>query len=134
MNEKVEHLKMIQAVITRMAHNSFLLKGWTVTLLAGLFALSAADSNANLVLVALVPTFGFWFLDTYYLRQERLFRALYDHIRTGQGGADEGFSMNTRAAATAVDNVIKVGFSITMMAFYGIAVVSIIVAYLVAAG
>ncbi len=29
MDAKLKHLEMIQAVITRMAHNSFLLKGWT---------------------------------------------------------------------------------------------------------
>jgi len=32
---------MIQAVINRMASNSFLLKGWTVMLVSALFALAA---------------------------------------------------------------------------------------------
>ena len=31
---KIRHLEMIQAVITRMASNSFMLKGWAVTLIA----------------------------------------------------------------------------------------------------
>lgn len=39
MEKKLTHLEMIQAVITRMAGNSFARKGWAVTLVAGLFAL-----------------------------------------------------------------------------------------------
>ena len=127
MDTKVEHLKMIQAVITRMAQNSFLLKGWAVTLLAGLFALAAADSNPGLVLVAFVPIIGFWFLDTFYLRQERLFRALYDDVR--KGGDDSDFSMNTSNVSTDVGSWLKIGFSITIGTFYGIAVLSIVLAY-----
>ena len=34
MENKRAHLEMIQAVITRMAGNSFLIKGWSVTLVA----------------------------------------------------------------------------------------------------
>ncbi len=37
-NEK--HLEFLQAVITRMAGNSFLIKGWSVTLVAALLALT----------------------------------------------------------------------------------------------
>ncbi len=32
MEQKIKHLEFIQAAINRMAGNSFLLKGWTVTL------------------------------------------------------------------------------------------------------
>jgi len=34
MENKVKHLEMIQAVIARMATNSFMFKGWAVTLVA----------------------------------------------------------------------------------------------------
>jgi len=40
-----EHLKLIQAVIARMAGNSFLLKGWNVTVSAALFAIVAREGN-----------------------------------------------------------------------------------------
>ena len=43
--DKVEHLKLIQGVIDRMARNSFHLKGWSVALVSALFALAAADTN-----------------------------------------------------------------------------------------
>ena len=37
MDRKMKHLEMIQGVISRMANNSFMLKGWAVTLVAGIF-------------------------------------------------------------------------------------------------
>ena len=78
---KIAHLQMIQAVITRMAENSFMAKGWTVTLVTALFALAAVDANRFFVYVAYLPAVMFWALDAYFLRQERLFRKLYDQVR-----------------------------------------------------
>lgn len=45
--EKIAHLGFVQGVINRMGGNSFLIKGWSITLMAATFALSAKDSNAN---------------------------------------------------------------------------------------
>ena len=81
MNNKMKHLEMIQDVIKRMASNSFMLKGWAVTLVAGIFALSSKDSNLLFSLISYIPIIIFWGLDSYYLMQERRFRALYDFIR-----------------------------------------------------
>src|SRR5271165_383035 len=79
--EQIKHLEFIQAVITRMANNSFLLKGWSVTLTVTFLALAARNSNSKFALAALIPPICFWFPDAYYLRQERLFRKLYDQVR-----------------------------------------------------
>jgi hypothetical protein len=49
MDKKISHLQMLQAVITRMAGNSFLLKGWSVTLVSAPFALAAAKANINFI-------------------------------------------------------------------------------------
>lgn len=76
-DHKVSHLEMIQGVINRMAGNSFALKGWAVTLVAGIFALSSKDADRTYFIVAYIPIIVFWFLDSYYLLQERLFRSLY---------------------------------------------------------
>ena len=45
MEQKLAHLRMIQAVITRMAPNSFQTKGWSIILVAALFALAAAGTG-----------------------------------------------------------------------------------------
>lgn len=54
MEKKLKHLEMIQAVINRMANNSFMLKGWTVTLVAGIFALASKDADKMYFLIAIV--------------------------------------------------------------------------------
>ena len=45
MEKKLKHLEMVQGVINRMANNSFMLKGWAVTLVAGIFALSGEATD-----------------------------------------------------------------------------------------
>ena len=77
MENKRKHLEFIQKVIDRMAKNSFFLRGWTITLVVALFAFSVKDTN----LIVYFPVIIFWILDGYFLSQERLFRALYDHVR-----------------------------------------------------
>jgi len=81
MDKKLKHLELVQGVINRMANNSFMLKGWAVTLVAGIFALAGKDTDKLYFLVAYVPVLVFWGLDAYYLLQERLYRSLYDKVR-----------------------------------------------------
>lgn len=81
MESKLKHLELVQGVINRMANNSSMLKGWAVTLASGIFVLSGRDSDKLYFLVAYIPIIFFWFLDAYYLLQERLYRSLYDKVR-----------------------------------------------------
>ena len=94
-SDKHKNLEFLQAAINRMAGNLFLLKGWTVTLIAALFALAAKDTNSIYAALAYFPLLVFWTLDGYFLAQERCFRALYDHVR-GLDEAQIDFSMDTR--------------------------------------
>jgi hypothetical protein len=96
----IKHLEMVQAVIARMGSNSFAVKTWALGLIAAIFALAAEKGgNPRLLLVALLPILVFWFLDAFYLRQERLFRRLFDAVRKDEASAKtEGpFEMSTRA-------------------------------------
>ena len=68
---------MIQGIINRMASNSFFLKGWTITLLVGLFVLSEKNAHFSFYFIAFIPIILFWFLDSYYLQLERKYRVLY---------------------------------------------------------
>jgi hypothetical protein len=79
-DDKVEHLKIIQGVISRMATNSFALRGWTVTLVAALFAFGAREADRAFIVVAWIPVLVFAGLDAYYLWRERLFRKLYADV------------------------------------------------------
>lgn len=91
---KYKHLEFIQTSINRMSGNLFLLKGWSVTLVAALFALAAKDTNKAYILIAYFPLLIFWILDGYFLSHERRFRALYEHVRALKE-EDIDFSMNT---------------------------------------
>jgi len=94
MENKRKHLEFIQGAINRMAGNLFFLRGWTITLIAALFAFFVKDANTDFIFVVYFPVIIFWILDGYFLSQERLFRALYNHVRR----LDEkeiDFSMNT---------------------------------------
>ena len=102
-SNKHKHLEFIQAVVNRMAGNMFLLKGWSITLIAALIALAAKDSNKFYILIAYLPLSIFWLLDGYFLSLERRFRALYDYVRK----LDESkidFSMNTHSFSTDYRN------------------------------
>lgn len=121
---------MVQAIIARMARNSFLIKGWSVTLVAALFVLAAANTEGLFTYLAYFPAFMFWELDAYFLRQERLFRKLYDHVRE----LDEvqvDFSMNTERFDTSVDSAWGVAWSSTLRLFHGTIVGTIVVVMLV---
>jgi hypothetical protein len=80
MENKIKHLEFIQKTINRMAGNLFFLRCWTITLITGLFALSAKEISQNYILIAYFLILIFWILDGYFLSQERLFRALYNHV------------------------------------------------------
>lgn len=84
--EQIKHLEFIQGIINRMNSNSFAIKGWAITIISALLALYASSSNETYVLVAIVPTILFWFLDAYYLQQERKFRGIYNDIVNNSGG------------------------------------------------
>lgn len=85
----VKHSEFIQTIVARHASSSFLLKGWSVTLVAALFALAAKDADARFVWVALGPVLGFCALDAYYLHQEKRFRHLFDWVRQGMTGLSD---------------------------------------------
>ncbi len=125
MEKKLAHLNLIEAVISRMGSNSFLLKGWSVTLVAALFALAAKDAKPTLVLIAYLPGVAFWALDGYFLWQEALFRRLYDKVR-GQAEDQIDFSMST-AGLTDLPHWLSQTFSKTLVLFHGTVVATIVV-------
>jgi hypothetical protein len=124
MEDKQKHLEFAQGVINRMGQNSFLIKGWTVTLVSALFALAAKDANQKFVIVAYFPTLVFWLLDGYFLYQERLFRKLFDHVRK-EKSAD--FSLNTKSFDKGITDWASAALSKTVVLFYGIIFLTLII-------
>ena len=84
MNEILEHLKLIEDIISRLAHNSFALKGWSITITTALFAFAGVKENGLFLWIGLIPIIFFWLLDSYYLRLEKKYRGLYDKVRVAE--------------------------------------------------
>jgi hypothetical protein len=125
-----KHIELVQGVINRMAGNSFLLKGWSVMLVAGLFALAATGGNWCYAAIGLLPSLSFWWLDAYYLQQERLFRKLHDAVRRGEL-ENEPYCMSTAKYAADVPGLIRTAFSKTVLALHGVVVATVVVVTIV---
>lgn len=122
--KKIKHLEMIEAVIERMAKNCFQLKGWAMTLVAIVGALGAQGSDKKFMLLAFIPVLGFWFLDAFYLQQERRYKQLYKNVAAK--GEDEIDFILDASQATGTDTEMKrmclcnCLFSPSVIWFYGV--------------
>ncbi|EMK6709789.1 hypothetical protein V9J54_003502 [Vibrio cholerae] len=131
MDGKLKHLEFIQNVITRMNSNSFLIKGWTVTLISALFALAAKDANIQYVFVSYIVIPLFWLLDGFFISQERQYRCLYDEV-CDKNEVDIDFSMNASKFNSGRNTWSSGILSKTLCPFYGITVsVTIFVMFII---
>ncbi|EAH7299178.1 hypothetical protein ELL65_09545, partial [Campylobacter coli] len=70
--------------------------------------------------IAFIPLIAFWILDSYYLRQEKLFRKKYDEIIVTRVFNDNNFfDVNPKRYNKEVDSVFKICFSVSTLPFYG---------------
>lgn len=118
MDKTIAHLGFIQGIITRMGTNSFLLKGWSVTLVAAMFALAVKDADKRFMLISYFPILVFWALDGFFLHQEKLFRKLYEKVAAGQVPSDF-FTLNTSIVRGDVPSMLSVTASKTLLPFHG---------------
>lgn len=132
-NNKIKHLEFIQSTITRMNQNSFQIKGWMITLVSALLALYVSSEKVVYILIAIVPTIVFWFLDAYYLQQERRFRGVYNDVA---GLSPDDSRINVREFEMPIQKYqcgkycyFNVLFSRTIFPLYGIVIVGLVVAF-----
>lgn len=93
-DKKFKHLDYIHNTINRMSNNSFLIKGWTISIVSVLFVFSDDKMNGKFLGIAIIAVVIFWYLNGFFLQQERKFRALYDKVRIQQEN-EVDFSMST---------------------------------------
>ena len=118
MENKRKHLEFIQNIITRMNANSFVIKGWSITLVSALFALAADKANLKFVLVAYIPVTIFWALDGFFLSQEKQYRMLYDEV-AGKDEAAIDFNLNASKFNTGDQSWLCSAFTKTLAPFHG---------------
>jgi hypothetical protein len=76
-DKRLDHL---HAIIERLASNSFVIKGWAITIASGFLGFSIKDAKPAIAFVGLIPCLIFWIMDAYYLAGERHFRDCYNDV------------------------------------------------------
>ncbi len=94
-DNKFKHLDYIHNTINRMSSNSFIIKGWTISIVSILFIFTDNDINKKFITISLLAVLVFWYLNGYFLQQERKFRALYEKVRI-LPDKEIDFSMSTK--------------------------------------
>jgi hypothetical protein len=123
MEKKLKHLEFIQNVIRRMNKNSFLIKGWTVTLVSALFALAAKDANLKYVMISYIIIPTFWILDGFFIATERKYRELYREVAK-KSESEIDFDMDASRFGIGNNTWIVGIISKTLIPFYGICTIT----------
>lgn len=87
LESKIKMLEFLQAIISRMADNSFKIKGWAIAINVSLFTLiivlvrvDKLENHWILPTIFIISTIILAALDTYYLKLEREFIKKYNKI------------------------------------------------------
>jgi len=123
----IKEIEIIQGIINRMAFNSFMIKGWAITLVVVTLLLKGTEDQ---ILIAFIPLLAFWSLDAYFLWQERLYRKLYGWVINNRLKTDEYlFDMNSYRFKNEVQSRYKIMCSTTLFLFYGFILFLIMILY-----
>lgn len=135
-----KELDLIQEVIKRMANNAFQVKTWMITGLSAVAALkgellfqSSSENSYNwaglgLSIAMLVIIVGFWYLDAFFLRTEKLYRKLYQWVVENRSKTNDylydlntfkrSLGENTRDLNAETESITAVMFSKTVLIFF----------------
>ena len=112
----LKEVEILQDIIKRMAFNSFLIKGWTVTLVVVSLLVKSGQQHVHL---AFIPLLVFWFLDAYFLWQERMYRKLYEWVIAHRLQTSEHLlDLNAYRFRSEVQSIPRIMVSITLFWFY----------------
>lgn len=110
--------EIIQGIIKRKSNNSFLIKGWTVSLIVATLIFQGQKEH---ILVAFIPLVSFWFLDAYYRQKVKMYKNLYKWDIENRLNTDEymfDLDINNRFGKI-VPSKIAIMFSDKLLWFYG---------------
>jgi hypothetical protein len=116
----LDESKIVQDIISRMANNSFLIKGWAVTLVVVSLLLKGIYYH---YFIAFIPWIIFWIYDAYFLRLEKLYRELYDWLIANRLTSDELFLDVSKKSVESrfgkkVKPTARLMFSTVLIVFY----------------
>lgn len=125
-DSRCKHLELIQSVVSRMAANSFHVKGWSTAILSGLLALGLTKSDVSFARLALFPLFVLWALDGYYLGLEKGFRHVYDRVRSSTE-SEVDFSLTLLPSERGLGKWVAGCFAVPNLLFHGSALIVVTV-------
>lgn len=109
--DKVTYLGFIQNAIARMSTYSAIFKGFAATLTATVSSLSFKGIGMYVMLLSYLPLLFFVLLDAYYLKNERIYRFLYDKVRLNDS-REVDFNMDIAKISMSRDDIKKYGMDI----------------------
>ena len=127
----VKEIDLTQACIKRIAQNSFIVKGWTISLVTVVFAFLPEKVNTTLLsFLGIIATLCFWYLDAYFLRCERLYRWKYEWIIVSRQNNNSNFfdldpynkSMwlpDKKGNERSIPSITRIMFTKTLTPIYG---------------
>lgn len=115
---KQKHLEFIEAIISRMSSNLFMLKGWAITIMVATLTFLSNETNKDYTFFICSIVLVFWILDGFFLSKERCFRGLYNHVRKLKE-SEIDFNMNCKEFEKEKNTWIRSMFSSTLTIFYG---------------
>lgn len=79
----LKEIDLIQSCINRMAQNSFIIKGWAISLNGIILGIFFDKEQPVLApIVCLISVLCFWYLDAFFLRTEKMYRWKYEWVIT----------------------------------------------------
>lgn len=123
-----KELDQVQEIIKRMANNSFLLKGWMITIFTSaviFFEQSESSNNLNISMYTILfLIISFWYLDAFFLHKERCYIALYNHkISNTDRNKRTLYSLDYKPFRKSQDNIFRLMLNKTILPFYFIPVI-----------
>ncbi len=116
---KIEHLKLAQGVVTRMAGNSAQMKTWAVSLATATLIFSGISDDPSwwIAVGGWVAVIVFWRMDANYLHLEKCYVQLYNAIVEDE--PITAFDLDYKPYVKSVDSIWKIVRSWSVILFYG---------------
>lgn len=125
------YISLIEEIIKRMANNTFIIKGWAITVISALLTLGTSlKINFSIYIIIIVIDVAFCFLDCFYLRQERLYRNLYSYVIKCSKDENEQidyYNLNASLYSNKRTRYVNVICSKSILPLYGMLVILIFI-------
>lgn len=86
----IKEIELIQKCIDRMSNASLVIKGWSITLFTVILTVMLEKVNTSFFcLVCIISSCCFWYIDTCFLKVEKLYRLKYEWVIANRETSNE---------------------------------------------